>query len=60
MNGCLPQRELLGDEHYLLMLRNYEAIRSRARRRRGKPDDYARAQIALDKLFEQFYKRFLD
>lgn len=56
----LPWRELLGEEHYLLMLRDYEAIRQRRRAFRGKPDAYERVLIALDKQFEQFYKQFLD
>jgi hypothetical protein len=56
----LPWREWLGEEHYLLMLRDYEAIRARRKALHGKPDDYERARMALDKVFEQFYKRFLD
>lgn len=57
---ALPWRELLGEQHYLLMLRDYEAIRQRRKALHGKPDQYERLLMALDKQFEQFYKRFLD
>ena len=55
----LPSRELLGEDHYLLILRDYEAIRARRNARKGKPDQYERVLIELDKLFEKHYKEFL-
>lgn len=55
----MTRRELLGDEHYLLILQDFETIRARRKARRGKPDEYERMVIELDKMFEQHYKVFL-
>lgn len=55
----MTNRELLGEEHYLLMLQDFEAIRARRNARKGKPDQYERVLIEMDKMFEQHYKRFL-
>lgn len=55
-----PSRWLIGEEHYLSMLRDFEAIRSKRKNFKGKPDDAERALINLDKQFERFYKLFLD
>lgn len=60
LRGNQPSRTLLGEEHYLLMLRDYEAIRSRRRNFRGKPDSLDSVLIDLDRQFERFYKLFLD
>jgi hypothetical protein len=56
---AIPWRYWLGEEHYLVMLRDYEAIRARRNAFQGKPDQYDRALMALDKQFEQFYKCFV-
>lgn len=56
----MTNRESLGDEHYKMMLQDYEEIRSRRKKFRGKPDVYDQLQIDMDKLFESFYKKFLD
>lgn len=56
----MTNRELLGDEHYKLILSDYEAIRARRKKFRGKPDHYDQTIIDLDKLFEAHYKKFLD
>jgi hypothetical protein len=56
----LPWREFFDQEHYLWMLREYEAIRSRRKSFRGKPDQYDRVLMEFDKEFESFLRRFLD
>ena len=53
-------RELLGDEHYLLILQDYENIRAKSKSFRGKPDVYDRIEMTMNKMFEQHYKKFLD
>lgn len=55
----MTSRELLGEDHYLMMLRDYEDIRQRRKAFKGKPDQYDRLQMELDKMFESFYKAFL-
>lgn len=56
----LTNRDLLGEEHYKLILADYEAIRVRRKAFKGKPDEYDRLIMAMDKMFETYYKRFLD
>lgn len=56
----LTNRDLLGEEHYKLILTDYENIRVRRKAFRGKPDEYDRLIMAMDKLFETHYKHFLD
>lgn len=56
----MTNRELLGEDHYLLILRDFELIRARRNARKGKPDAYDMLQIQLDKMFEQHYRPFLD
>jgi len=55
----MTNREALGEELYKLMLVDYEAIRVRRKSFRGKPDQYDRLLMELDKMFEAYYKRFL-
>ncbi len=56
----MTNRELLGDEHYLLILQDYENIRSKVKSFKGKPDAYNRLEMTMNKMFEQHYKKFLD
>lgn len=56
----LKHREFFDDEFYRFMLREYEAIRVRRKSRKGKPDEYERIELSLDKIFETFYKQFID
>lgn len=56
----MTNRDLLGEEHYKLILVDYEQIRVRLKSFRGKPDNYDRMLIDLDKMFESHYKKFLD
>lgn len=56
----LTNREFFGEEHYKFMLHEFEAIRVRRKSLKGKPDQYQRIELALDKIFETFYKQFID
>lgn len=56
----MTNREFFGEEFYRFILQEYEAIRVRRKSRKGKPDEYERIELALDKTFETFYKQFLD
>lgn len=56
----MTNRDSLGEEHYKMMLKDYEEIRARRKAFHGKPDQYDRLIMSLDKLFESFYKSFLD
>lgn len=56
----MTNRELLGEDHYKMILLDYEAIRARRKKFRGKPDQYDQIIIDLDKLFEKHYKHFID
>lgn len=56
----LTWREVLGEEHYKVILQDYEAIRARRNAFKGKPDVYDRLNMQMDKLFESHYKKFLD
>lgn len=48
------------DPEYLKWCRQqYEEIRQRRNAFRGKPDQYDRIEIALDRIFEQFYRSVL-
>ena len=58
--NMLKHREFFGEEFYRVILQEYEAIRVRRKSRKGKPDQYDRIELELDKIFETFYKRFLD
>lgn len=60
MKHPLSRRDFYGDDHYLAMKRDYEEIRQRAHARKGKPDEYDRLLIRLDKAFESFYKHMLN
>jgi hypothetical protein len=56
----LTKRDALGEEHYKMMLADYEQIRVRLKSFKGKPDQYDRLIIDMDKLFESFYRRVLN
>lgn len=56
----MTNRDLLGDEHYKLLLADYEAIRVRRKAFKGKPDAYDRLVMEMDKMFEAHYRHFLD
>lgn len=58
--SAMTNRELLGEEHYKLILVDYEQIRVRLKSFKGKPDQYDRLIIQMDKMFEAHYKPFLD
>lgn len=38
----------------------FQKIRERRKSLKGKPDEYERIELALDKIFESFYKRILN
>lgn len=52
----MTKREFLGEEFYLLMKQDYEALRAEANARKGKPDPYGMLVIKMNKLFEAYYK----
>jgi len=56
----MKNRDFFDETFYKKMLVEYEAIRVRRKSLKGKPDEYQRVELDLDKLFESFYKRFLD
>lgn len=55
----LAARELLGEAHFRMMQRDYEALLAR-RRIIDRPDRYQRLQLDLDAMFLRFYARVLD
>ena len=55
----LSNKEIFGPELHGLMLRDYEAIRAAKKTRKGKPDQYDMALVSLERLFENFYKKFI-
>jgi hypothetical protein len=56
----LKHHFLLGEDHYKLIQSDYEAIRARRKKFKGKPDAYDQILIDMDKMFEAHYKKFLD
>jgi hypothetical protein len=56
----MTNREFFGEDFYRFMLKEYEAIRVSRKSRKGKPDEYDRINLDLDKIFETFYKKFID
>lgn len=52
----MTKREFLGDELYLLMKQDYDALRAERNSRKGKPDQYDMVLIRLSKIFEAYYK----
>lgn len=56
----IKNREFLDEGFYKGMLKDYEAIRVSRKSRKGKPDEYDRIVLDLEKIFENFYKQFLD
>lgn len=52
----LTKRDFHGEEHYIRMAQQYEAIRQRRKALKGKPNQYQRIELELDKIFETFYK----
>jgi hypothetical protein len=60
MNVKLKNRDFFDEDHYKLMLQDYEAIRVSRKNRKGKPDEYDRIILNIEKMFEEFYKQFLD
>jgi hypothetical protein len=56
----LTNRDFFGEEFYKFILHEFEAIRVRRKSLKGKPDEYQRVELALDKIFETFYKQFID
>lgn len=51
-----PRVPLVDPEYQLTCLKEYEAIRARRNRFKGKPDEYDRIEITLDRIFEGYYK----
>ena len=56
----LLKRDFHGQLAYNIMLQAYEQIRLRRKSLKGKPDQYQRVELELDKVFETFYKQQLD
>jgi len=56
----IKNREFFDDDFYKKMLMDYEDIRHRRKNMKGKPDVYDRIILDMDKMFESFYKKFLD
>lgn len=57
---AIKNKDFFDEDFYKFMLHEYEAIRVRRKSRKGKPDEYDRIDLDLDKLFENFYKHFID
>lgn len=51
---------LLDPEYYKFCLTEYEKIRQRRNAFKGKPDQYDRIEIMLDRIFETFYRGILN
>lgn len=56
----LTKRDFHGPDFTRYMQQEYEKIRQRRKAFKGKPDEYDRIQIALDRDAESFYKSQLD
>ena len=56
----LTKRDFHGEAFYVSMTQEYEKIRQRRKALQGKPDQYQRAELAADKVFEAFYKSQMD
>lgn len=52
----MTKRDFHGEAHYVWMTQQYEAIRQRRKAFKGKPDQYQRIELELDKAFEKFYR----
>jgi len=56
----LTDREFFDPEFYKAMQQDFEDIRRRRKLMKGKPDDAQRCILDCERVFESFYKRFLD
>ena len=56
----LTKRDFHGEPFYVGMTQAYEQIRQRRKALKGKPDQYQRVELELDKAFETFYKSQMD
>lgn len=59
MSVCGVRIPLLDPEYYRTCRTAYEAIRTRRNAFSGKPDPWDRVDIALDRIFEEFYRKVL-
>lgn len=57
---AIGPQELLGEEHYQLLRRDYDAILARQRLAPDLPDRYERLWMDLDALFAAYYARVLE
>lgn len=57
---AMTNREFFGEEFYKKMLGDYEAIRVSRKNFKGKPDQYDRIVMDMNKAFETFYRQFID
>lgn len=55
----LTYRQFLDREFWVFCAMEYQAIGQRRRERKGKPDEYERINIELDKHFASHYKKLL-
>lgn len=55
----MTNREFLGEDFFLLMKRDYDALREERKKIKGKPDAYALINLDMNKKFEAFYKRWV-
>lgn len=56
----LSNRDFFDPEFYKAMQQDFEDIRRRRKLMKGKPDDAQRCILDCERVFESFYKRFLD
>ena len=56
----LTKRDFHGESAYVFMMQAYEQIRQRRKALKGKPDQYQRVDLELDKVFESFYRSQMD
>lgn len=56
----LSNRSFHGEEFYKFCVKEYELIRQKRKAFKGKPDEYDKLEISLDRLFEKFYGKVLD
>lgn len=55
----MTTKELLGEDFYKLLYKEFEDCRVRRKSRKGKLDQYDYLLLELDKMFESFCRRFL-
>jgi hypothetical protein len=55
----MPNRDFFDKEFHTKMQQDFESIRQRRKALKGRPSEEEMALIAVERVFETFYRRFL-